>query len=324
MIKTKSVNILDVSLPKFNIREDGDGITQGLIMIYLKCRREFVLRLNEWGLEEPKYGFANGSLTHDTLDKIYTYFILHNKIPSFTKIKKWIDEYGNDEKTKNWLPQKETELKKIMKAVCYVILTEYIRFYKKKDFGSYELLGAENVFDNTWKGFRLRGKKDLRLRINGKKWTLETKTSGRIEEDDLSDKIAFDFQSQFYNLNEEIEYGEPVIGTIYNVIRNPGHKLGEGETLFQFCNRLRRDIRKRPKHFFKRWSIPYSRLDKMLFKRELLYKLEEIDNLLHGRIRIYRNEKNCVTRFRCVFLKACASGKLIGYTKTHKLFTELE
>jgi len=316
--KKEIVRIRDISLPDYSLQRD--GITQGLIMCYLKCRVEFLLRINEWGTEENKKAFANGSITHDTLDKIYSYFMFHKKLPKLTTIKKWIDTY--DKKNKDWLGDSHKEDAVRIKAMAFVIVTEYIRFYKK-DFEDLKILGAENIFDFKWKGFRLRGKKDLRYMQNDKVWIMETKTSARIEENTLAEKIAFDFQSQFYTFAEEQEYGHTVAGVVYNVIRNPGHKLGKGETLFQFQNRLRREIRKDPRHFFKRWEIPFTKLDKMEFKQELLWKLNEINDLLNYRLKIYRNEKNCVTRFKCVFLRACASGKLVGYTKTHPLFVEL-
>jgi len=318
--KKEAIRIRDIKRsPNYDIKRD--GITQGLIMTYLKCRREFLFRTNEWGTEENKKSFANGSITHDTLDKVYTFFQLHNKLPSLLKIKQWIETYDKD--NPKWLGPSHKEDARLIKALAYVIVTEYIRFYRK-DFEEHEIIGAEDVFDTIWKGFRLRGKKDLRFRIQGKVWIMETKTSARIDEDDLADKISFDFQSLFYTHAEEVEFGHEVAGVIYNVIRNPGHKLGASESLFQFQNRLRREIRKDPKHFYKRWSIPYTKLDKMEFRQELLWKLQEIDDFIHGKIHVYRNEKNCVTRFRCSFLRACASGQLVGYSQSHPLFTELQ
>jgi hypothetical protein len=322
-MKTKytleNVRIKDVKLPSFSLHRQ--GITQSMVMCYLKCRREFLLRINEWGIESNKMSFANGSITHDTLDKVYTYYQKNKKLPKYQTIRKWIQEY--DSVNKNWLGPAHKKEVPLIKALTYVIVTEYVRFYKK-DFEKHIVLGAEDIFDIIWKGFRLRGKKDLRLKIQDKVWILETKTSARIDEKDLVDKISFDFQSLFYTHAEEVEYKHEVAGVIYNVIRNPGHKLTGGETIFQFENRLRRAIRKDPNHFYKRWSIPYSRIEKMEFKQELLWKLQEIEMFLQGKVKVYRNEKNCVTRFRCSFLRACASGKLVGYTKTHPLFTELQ
>lgn len=320
MRKLNTVRIKDVKLPDFDVRRD--GITQGLIMCYLKCRREFLLRINEWGIEDNKMSFANGSITHDTLDKIYTYFQLHGRLPKYTKIRGWINRYDKD--NPNWLNKSQAKDATRIKEVAYVIVTEYVRFYKK-DFEEWEILGAENIFDFNWKGFRLRGKKDLRFKMHNSDTVkiMETKTSARIDEDTLANKISFDFQSSFYTFAEEQEYGHKVSEVVYNVVRNPGHKPGVGETMFQFTNRLRRSIRKDPKHFYKRWRIPFSKVEKMEFKQELLWKLNEIDDVLHGKLKIYKNEKNCVTRFACSFLRACASGKLVGYTQTHKLFTEL-
>jgi len=321
MKRLNTVRIKDVTMPDFSITADGQGLTQGLIMCYLKCRREFMLRLNEWGKESKKITFANGSITHDSLDMIYTHYKSTGKPPSLLSIKAFINGY--DTANPSWLGAGHKEEIPKIKAVAYVVVTEYMRYYRK-DFETMEIIGAENVFDVIWKGYRLRGKKDLRFRIAGKKWLIETKTMARIDESEIEDKISFDFQSQFYTHAEEVEYKETVCGVIYNVVRNPGHKVGKDETLKAFTGRLRKAVRKDPAHFFKRWSIPYTDADKKEFKKELLYKLDEIKMLLQGKIHVYRNEKNCVTRFQCSFLRACASGKLVGYTKTNKLFCELE
>lgn len=320
MNRIKNVNLSDIKLPwpRFDLKVD--GITQGLIMSYLKCRVEFLLRLNKWGLLEEKTTFANGAITHDTLDKVYTFYQWHSKLPLLLTIRKWIYEY--DIKNPGWLPKATNDEKLKIKAVCFVMVTEYIKFYHT-DFERFEILGAEDIFDLRWNGYRIRGKKDLRYRFNDEKWIMETKTMGRIDENDLVDKIAFDFQSGFYVFAEEVEDPEPVKGVVYNVVRNPGHKVGETETLDQFCGRLRRAIRKDPEHFFYRWRIPYTRIDKVRFRKDLLAILLEIEMFLDGELKTYPNSKNCVTRFRCSFLRACASRVMVGYINTYPIFKEL-
>lgn len=319
MKRLSTTKIRDVKRTNYSIQKD--GITQGLIMTYLKCRIEFLLRLNAWGPQTEKTSFANGAITHDTLDKIYTFYKDNGKLPTLTLIKKWVMTY--DKKNKKWLPKAEPQEKSKIKEVCYVIVTEYMRHYKK-DFETMEILGAEDIFDFHWHGYRLRGKKDLRYRIHGSKWIMETKTMARIDESELSERISFDFQSSFYTFAEEATDSENVVGVLYNIVRNPGHKVAKNETLFSYCNRLRREIRKDPGHFFKRFSIPFTKYDKLNFKKELLYKLKEIEMYLNGDLQTYRNEKNCVTRFKCTFLQACASGALIGYAQVHPLFVELQ
>lgn len=315
----RAVKIRDVVRPKYSLQID--GITQGLIMCYLKCRREFLLRLNEWGPQDEKPTFANGAITHDTLDKVYTFYQLHKKLPKVSVIRKWVMLY--DQKNPTWLPKATLEEKRRIKEVCFVMVTEYIRFYKK-DFGTWDLIGAEDIFDIKFHDYRLRGKKDLRYRLHGSKFIMETKTMARIDEGELVDKIAFDFQSSFYTFAEELEDPEPVVGVLYNIVRNPGHKPGKDESLLKYCGRLRREVRKDPGHFFKRFHIMYSKLDKLEFKKELLYKLQEIEMYLNRELQTYKNEKNCVTRFQCTFLRACASGVLLGYAQKYPLFKELQ
>ena len=318
----------DLHFPKFTIHygdsKTPDGLTQSLIQAFLKCRREFLYKMNLWASEGKRTTFANGSITHDTLDKVYTYFKKKNKLPSDALIKKWVNEY--DKKNPKWLPKGNEDSEKF-KAVCYVMVTEYIRYYKS-DFKKGRVVGIEDVFDIRWKGFRLRGKKDLTFNIKKRRWIMETKTSARISEETLIEKLAFDFQNLFYVNAEQIEQKVQVDGVLYNIIRNPGLKFTEA-SLRAYCERLRKDVRARGDHYFKRFEIPYTEADKEDFKKELLVILKEIRMLISTPKKqafscAYKNTKNCTGQFNCSFLRACSTGTLDGYIKAKSLFKELE
>lgn len=323
---TEPVKIKDIDVPKFNIMyslrcKDPDGITQSLITSYLKCRREFLFKLNRWTNAKKAKSYAFGSIAHETLDKVYTYYMEHKKLPGLTLIKEWVNTY--DKGRPNWLPLSKAEEIERYKGVCYVLITEYIRYYRD-DFKPGRLLGAEDLFDNRWHNYRLRGKKDLRFLIAQKIWIMETKTSSRIEEETLMDRLSFDFQNLFYVHNEEVSEKRNVEGVLYNILRNPGLKVG-GLSLLQYCNKVRKDIRKRPGHYFKRYEIPYTPADKSEFKKELVVILSEIHQfLMDGKIRAYKNPRSCVGKFPCSFLKACSTGLMMGYKQNEKLFKELE
>lgn len=313
--------LTEARIPKdYDLRKD--GITQSLLMGYLKCRVSFLLTLNKWQSDEKKSTFAYGSLTHEILDKIYTHYQLTNgELPNDIQIRVWINKYVKQHK--DWLAAKDSMKGEQIKVNCFVLVTEYMRYYAK-DFEKIDIIGAEDVFDVNFQGFKLRGKKDLRFRIDGRKWLIETKTMARIEEEALTDKLAFDFQNLFYITAEEIEVPtESTIGVLYNIVRNPSSKA-DGKSMIEYERQLRAKVRKTPEHYFVRFEIPYLQKDKRAFRKDLISILWEIDGLLSGKVPIYRNFKNCVGRFRCSYLRACASDCMSGFTQNRNLFSELE
>lgn len=317
------VYVRDVRFPK-DYDMSIDGITQSLLMSFMKCRREFLLKLNRWSLTKKRTTYANGSITHDMLDKVYTFYKKFGRLPKKNIIRRWCEMYDKDPKNAEWLPRDKQHLAPVYKAVAFIVVTEYIRYYRKSDFKPGRITGAEIEFNVLWKGFRLRGKRDLRFKEGDANWIMETKTMARIEPDVIANKLTFDFQSLFYVHCEEIESGLNVRGVLYNVVRNPGQKMKVNESIDQYCSRIRSEIRKDPKHFFLRFRQPYTRRDKQDFRLELLHKLKECRDLLAGKLYPYKNEKNCIARFSCTYLPACSCGRLIGYGKYKRLFSELE
>ena len=318
---TAPLLVEDLGVPRHDIKRD--GITQSLISVYMKCPREFLFKMHKLHSEGKRTAFAFGSITHETLDKIYNYFMKHEELPKITLIKKWV--YTYPEEHPKWLPiSTPPETKERFIAVCYTIVTEYIRHYKKKDFVPGRIIGAEDEFDIKYMGYRLLGKKDLRFNINGGRWIMETKTASRIVESDYMESLGMNFQNLFYVLAEEIESQETCHGVLYNVVRNPGLKFKN--SLEEYCNRIRRDIRSRPDFYFIRYEIPYTSDDKKLFKQDLDEILPDICiKLMAGTPKsFWHNRRMCVGKFKCSFLPVCTSGKLIGYTQGESLFPELE
>lgn len=321
----KSPLVIDELNEPLSINLIREGITVSLLSKFLKCKRCFYLSLRGWESLEKKLTRANGTITHDILDNIYTFYQFHNELPNNLKLKQWVDEY--DKKNPEWMSGFNSELMNKFKAVCMVVTSEYMRYFKNKgEFTNKKILGAENIFDLNYKDIRLRGKKDLRFKYKSSKYhyVMETKTMARIILKDLRSRLNFDPQCLMYTVAEEIEYKQKCVGVVYNIVRNPGHIIGLQETLNMFCKRLRKEIRKDPEHFFIRINIPFSIKDKMEFKNELIYKYKDLLSIINGKTYPYKNELSCVNPFPCEYLQACNTGKLIGYSRTKELFKELK
>jgi hypothetical protein len=187
----------------------------------------------------------------------------------------------------------------------------------------------EGVFDvNFNRGdspltFRLRGKKDGVYRDkNGQFWLFETKTKGRMNEDELMKTLDYDFQNLFYITAASKVLAKPIIGVQYNVIHRPDYRKSTVETRRE----LEKDVMKRPEFYYRRFEVPYSKQRQALFREELHRKLTEFHGWLNHKLPTYKNESACTGKGSCSFISACAdvSGRMAGYTQTRRLFNELD
>lgn len=307
--------VSDLKMPE-NYSISKTGITQSLIKTWLFCPLAFLYVVNLFRPKKPKSpALTWGSLVHDVLEKIYNRHRIGKKITDYM-INKWIDAYELEGRSMS-----ESEFDK---AKASVILTEYVRYYPE-DFTRRKWLALEPTMKVMYMGFKLMGKIDGKFSVKEKIWHLETKTKSIIDSDTLQLALSFDFQNLMYILMDEKKTGQKIQGVLYNVIRNPGHRQLAGESLKEYCQRLRAEIQKNPEHFFIRFEIAYTEKDKKNFQDELMKKLSIINSMTKGELRFFKNENSCVGgRFKCDYLEACSTG-VIGnnYRKEKELFPEL-
>jgi hypothetical protein len=312
------VRVQDITVPpEYNL--ETVGITQSLLAKW-GCRQKFLFAINRWTPNERNKNVEFGNMVHHVLDLAYT----AKRMPSAKAIDKWVDAYLADWETRNMGAALEDMERHA--AVTVVLMAEYLKHYLA-DFDGKKFTGVEALFSVAWKGFLLRGKKDGRYLTKAlKKWIMEHKTKKEISEDDIADLLTFDLQSLFYITAEEAEDpANPVHGVLYNVVRNPGHKLKAGESLPTYAERVRKEAAKRPGHFFVRFESTYTKENKRIFAQQLEAKLKEIRAFLRGELACYRNEAMCKTgHIKCEYLKACSSGTMAGYRQKARLFEELD
>jgi hypothetical protein len=259
------------------------------------------------------------------LDKIYTGF--YDKDFTYKDLPDVIETNLNEFK---FSPVFRIEEQERMKAIGQAVLENYIVWYKK-DFVEMRFEEVESKFDVRWEGFRLRGKKDGRFRTKDNSvWHIEHKNYGRINEESMVLKLAFDLQNLMYLLADHVEFDRILKGVLYNVLRRPDVK--KAMSIHEIYKYLKDLIKKDPQHYFLRFEIPYTKVDLTIFKGELLTKLTQLQTeceLAHDSPEntpkiFYKNEFACEMPYKCDFLNACSSGQLIGYCKKSKLFSELE
>lgn len=292
-----------------------EGITQSMLQTWLTCRKASKLSLEGWRPIMKKRSFQFGSLFHLLLETLYVTKkrMSPDEIFAIAEEKWRAEQSGLDD-----AQAIEDDL-----ALAYELFVPYILFHKKKD-KTRKWVELEGVFDLSWKGYRLRGRRDGLYKVNGKYWLFETKTAGRIDKGSMEDTLAFDFQNLFYITACEVEFGVPISGVCYNVIRKPSKRLKTA--LPDFLSRVRADIIKQPEYYFIRWQLKYTRAMVTEFQRELFLILSDFDEWVHAGFQTYRGAKSaCCGRYVCEYIHACAAnGKMTEYVQSGKRFGELE
>jgi hypothetical protein len=88
----------------------------------------------------------------------------------------------------------------------------------------------------------------------GKLSIWDTKTKGRIETGNISDRLAIDSQVFLYTWASSRHYGTQPTSAYYDIIRRPQLKQKQTESLPEFVERIREAIAKEPEHYYIRFE----------------------------------------------------------------------
>lgn len=325
ILTRRKINYLaDVKLPPktvYNMEEH--GVTQTMLKNG-NCRLRLILWLNGWYLPEKEYKMSWGSMFHELLDKLYTFHKKREVIPANEFLVGWALQYYKELHKELPCVDQDKEDLDIVKAL--VILRNYILAYAE-DFTEQKSTLVESSFAVKFFDFLLRGKIDREFTKQGNLWLMEHKTKGKIDEGQLLDLLGFNFQNMFYSLARLLSGGILYKGIEYNIIRNSSSKLSvkKQETLEDFEERFEADVKKRPQHYYKRYTLSFHHEKEIeTFKCNLRHRLEETSLLLDGKLPVYPNPFTCEDPWPCPYIRACSSGVLTGYRQKEKLFEELE
>jgi len=279
---------------------------------FLACRERARLYLNGIRPRGSTRALAFGSLFHRCLELYYGDGVsIDSECERYTQ-----EQLGNGRN-----PQELEE----DTAMLPHLFAGYAKHWAKED-EEKEWVELEGVFDvpfdiGNGESIRLRGRCDGIFRTNGALWLFETKTMSQIA-DGLNDALALDNQVLTYITAKSIELGEPIIGVCYNVIRRPGQRASTPQELEE---KVEKDIRARPNHYYIRYPMTYPPKVREEFVRGLRLKLQEFVGWLRGDISHYRNECACRQRYLCKYLSCCISGgSVVGFDTDGVLFSELE
>lgn len=312
----RKVNKVDKLVKPINYSLEKQGLTQSLISNYLTCRKKFLLKIHGYKKQES-VNVLFGNIIHAVIAEIYK-----TKNTESDFIDSEIDKYINS-LSDNFINE-NAEIIEQKSGLAFATLTEYSEHYKK-DIQKNKFDRIEEEIKVNFSGVNLRCKIDgMYLDKNKKRWQIEHKTMSQINEDNLFDRLSFDFQDLFYLICGEMYYSEPCSGVLQDIIRQSKSKIHKKETLKDYIKRIKTDIKNRPEYYFIQFEIPFTKRDKENFKKQLIMILNSIGRDLHLNKpeAFFKNSFACDKPFRCEYLEGC-SRNLNNYYKD-KIFPELD
>lgn len=245
-----------------------DGLTYSLLSKFFVCRERFRLSTVEgWSETGLQSGLEFGSAFHACLEKL-------PQPPEKTT-----QAYQRNRILANSLSHDQLSEFEVLMAMVEAVVYGYEQYWSA-DNASMAWVSREEVFDlpyevdmldGTSRTIRLRGKWDgvyRETKDDNKLWILETKTKSDIDQDGLQRTLSQDLQTMMYVTAVQAMFGERVHGVLYNVIRRPGLRLRQNESLREFSVRLRQDVLDRRDFYFHRWVVSLERGELETWQRE--------------------------------------------------------
>jgi hypothetical protein len=241
---------------------------------------------------------------------------------------KWAEEV--------WLKQNPRASKKALEilqlscALAEGLLPVYFRYWKKSLFEMkwddgltevfhkmpFQVTGHDNVPINTkmdsayWVRQKRRNKKFVR-----KLWLFETKTSSRINEDDLIETLPIGLQHAIYMMALQHIYGKMPRGVLYNYIRRPQIYRRKEEEIQDYVKRCVADAKKRPDFYFLRLEMVTDKDEVEEARGEVQGIINEFLKWIDGKVIHYRSTNSCIGRYgRCPYLPICANDDWTFFT----------
>jgi len=319
---------------------DTDGVTFSLLTQFKDCRELSRLSLNGWTALQPSMPLIFGGVTHGLFERVYadmqktkqtkppTDKFVHDRLAAIEQLWK-IENPRASAQSLQYLEMTQT--------VAQAIMPIYFRHWQT-DFADLRWLpqGLEREFKIPmtgmaaqgvpWRTF-IRGKMDG-IFFRGKQnavWLFETKTKSRIEDSAIADIMPFELQVGIYLWAVWRLTGVVPAGVLYNILRRPGLRQKQGESLATFGARMIQDIHDRPDWYFIRMEMEITKTDLERTEAELRDLVGDFILWWKGQTGHYRNSSHCENKYgTCHMLPICSRRDTTGFYQRDRIFLELE
>lgn len=204
--------------------------------------------------------------------------------------------------------QGEADTLEINRATVRAMLTGYFNRFDQWPTGTLKEWKFDLPIVNPSTGaksktFRLQGKVDAIVEIDGLHWVVEYKTASQINQG-YFERLELDEQITTYLYAAQKTFGESVAGVLYRVLKKPSIKQTKKESLEQFCRRLEQDYIDRPEFYFYEAQYYRSPQDLDRFEAELWSFTKQY--LYERKAGIHsKNAGRCLDWGKCEYMPIC-------------------
>lgn len=295
-----------------------DGFTQSELTTFGECHQKWNWRYNHMLEASGSFSFPLmvGSGGHDYWEQFYATKGKRAHVATLQFEEGII--YSTDDLLK--LEYWNHVLPAMMKA--YAI-------YYKDDFTKWEILQIEEEVSVEYRGFRLRGKIDLRHRERDGEYISDHKTTSTLSKETVAG-WDFRFQFMFYLWLKSIQNPKNKLRGYYvNAVKKPELRVKKTESVPEFAQRVFQDMVAEPDKYFFREKFPITRgalqhfQDKVVDPRLTLIEAAINPNTprqLAEAIITDKNTSECqkYTGAPCPYLHLCR----FGYDENAHLYTK--
>lgn len=313
-----------------------DGVTYSMLQGWLNCRESCRLSLQGWTSKQASFSQTFGGASHWMLQHVYD--DVRNKrlktFPGPKYVARRLAELEKIWKTENPIAtEKQLQDMEFVYGVLSALMPMYFKHWYK-DITELKWERVESEFriplivvrnGRSYQTF-LRGKMDGAFRDRKNRRALfETKTKSRMDEGNLVDILPFEMQINTYVSALWHLDGKAPRKVLYNVIRRPGLRQKQSESIGEFIDRITEDIKLRPDWYFVRMEMNIDEAEVERFKLELGDLIGDFLDWWHGHVGHYRNSGYCENKYgTCWALSICSRGDYGAVFKRDKVFRELE
>lgn len=271
--KTKGRKPKSQLAPRKPFRDlDKDGVTYTFLAQWLGCRESarlaYVEGLSKSGMAEA---LEFGSAVHHCLERLADGTIDRDSPDPTAELalfaRQRLAQMGK-------LSSRELGAFKRLMAVAGGIFPLYCHYWQQK--GGIEFdPNAEFVYHEksfivdhvlpSGRVVKLRGRWDGVFRnSSGKLWILEHKTRSFIDAEGITSYLPHDLQTMMYvhalqlHLQQETGCWEEIEGVVFDVIKRPGFKHTDKETLEEHVERVIAAVAEKRPEYFMRWHVTFS------------------------------------------------------------------
>lgn len=201
--------------------------------------------------------------------------------------------------------QEEADALQVASATVQALLTNYFKVYEPFEDHEPEKpfeIAMMTPRDRKSTKYRIAGKIDDLVKLDGRYWIVEYKTASRLDAS-YFDRLYVDSQITMY-MYAMLRMGYDVAGVIYRVLRKPALRRGKNETIDAFTERLMADIEERPDFYFMERQLYRNRDDLETFEK-MLYKEAKLADELYKTGCNFQHSMACSMYGACEYLPLC-------------------